>query len=179
MEIKMTFHAAAIAGSFALHGWAHACSMLDDPMSPQCREAAPKVAMPGLPTAPQGLPRDSGETYPSNVAPRNAAGERECALYDLRTKHCTVYKMTPDDYDRAVNTGIGAASAGLEVQEDIYRRIYGQAGALPLPGAAQTGRQESAAASCVSKELGILESILNRPLNAGDLATVGERCGIR
>lgn len=123
---------AAIAVLGASMSAAHACSMLADPNSPECRNGTGPVRVGNtLPSAPQVEP-----------APRTSAdvpgrGQTVCAFFDTKTSRCLTVRPNTKAYDDAVQAGIDAAMMGTQIQQDAMQRAA-EMGVLPGFPAAST-----------------------------------------
>lgn len=166
------------------------CGPLDDPMSSGCAKvsygslADPSEAL-RTPVNNQRAASATVPGYPSSVAPRLPNGERQCALYDMRTKNCIVRKMTPEDYDRAVNAGVSAAGAGLEIQQDINNRVYDTGAQIPSMPAAQPAATmgvdsiREAAIACAERELAKLVATSDRGVTSEQANVIAKQCGFQ
>lgn len=147
---------------------------LNDPMSPQCKDGSQQAPAPV--TAPEDLPpeiaalagvKQQPKQYPSTIAPADASGQKECSLYDMQAGRCAINKMTPEEYDRAVDAGVRAASSAMDIQRNIEQRVYGTAGTPTV----------SSVSFCVMQQLSAREQ--RALVTRADLLAAGNVCGIR
>lgn len=183
------FITAALAVLGASMSGAHACGMLSDPNSPECKNGTgPVRAGANLPSAQQAAPA----ARPTADAP--GRGQQGCAFFDTRTNRCLTVRPNTKAYDDAVQTGVEAAMMGIQIQQDALRRAA-EMGVIPgfttqplqQPGSktqAETGIGQAADSSnsgdtftrCLQSTLSKIETKNKRSATTGDINSAMAAC---
>jgi hypothetical protein len=190
MQILASFGALAAALILSLApapAAAQSCGPLDDPMSDKC--ARGNSGSLSLPSAPGPVSPVTGRPYPSGVQPAYG-GVKACAMIDSESKRCIMNKVTPEEYESAMSSGIAAARSAMAIQSDVYARVYGtpgEAGPLGMlvPGLTGTGAAAGGppvaaggVAACIQRFVAALEA-LGQQVGQAQLMEAGRACGVR
>ena len=109
------------------------CGVLDDPNSHACRFG---LGAPNSARAPSGVLASPSPTLEVELPPAVPPAARSvlprgvvdtdakvCMQFDASGLRCVIYAAKKADYEQAIQSGIDAASGGIEVQQDILRRL--------------------------------------------------------
>lgn len=105
-----------------------ACGLLDDPNASHCMSNPGVKKAAGTSTAPSHPRRDDLNSGPPG------SGQTVCAFYDRRTQKCLTERPNTEAYDSAVQTGIGAAMMGMQIQQDALHRARQMGIGAGVPG---------------------------------------------
>lgn len=161
---KLFITAALVVLGASMSG-AHACGMLSDPNSPDCK--GPSIA--GKPSTIKPVAKQAAPAI--NAATSVTAQVSACALTDKESDRCLIARPTAEQHDQAVQAGIDAAMSGMAIQQEAMRRaaelgiipaalppgLLAMPGGSPIAGgqrdAAQADQINERLVECVTAEL--------------------------
>jgi hypothetical protein len=114
-----------------------ACGLLADPNNPACKHGTSgPVALPAPAGAGIALPPPpgiGGSRNPTHSVPSLGSlpvgvvedGVNGCVQRDPSGERCLIFASKRSAYEQAIQSGMEAARGGMEVQQDILRRLGG------------------------------------------------------